>query len=171
MREGWGKEDINSKMWGYEMDARVSEYTSHEAGAEDHWVQCRDLIFTVVNDSESFQVIGGGAYFKDIGLGKVFTSSVARFRAQAFSQKTGAPVKKKCVGRRSSEEAQYLDDLVSFVAFSEVKLTDELSADIFREDAQMGQLGRRSGVKWSGVLSKIFVWMRAYRLTIPHTTH
>ena len=45
-------------MWGYEMDARVSEYTNHEVGAEDHCVRCRDLLFTVVNDTESFQVIG-----------------------------------------------------------------------------------------------------------------
>ena len=130
--KGWGKEDIDSKMtyigcmWGYEMDARISEYTSHEVGAEDHCVRCRDLIFTVVNDTESFQVIGGGAYFKDIRLGKETTSNVAGFRVQASSQKTGAPVKAKIVGRRSPEEAQFLEDLVTFVAFSEVKPTDEL---------------------------------------------
>ena len=130
--KGWGKEDIDSKMtyigcmWGYEMDARVSEYTSHEADAEDHCVRCRDLIFTVIDNSESYQVIGGGAYFRDIRLGKESSLSVAGFRVQASSQKTGAPVKAKFVGRRSPEEAQFLDDLVSFVAFSEVKPTDEL---------------------------------------------
>lgn len=131
-REGVGKEDIDSKMsyigcmWGYEMDARISEYSSHEVGAEDHCVWCRDLIFTVANDTESFQVIGGGAYFKDIRLGIDITSNVAGFRVQASPQKTGAPVKAKTVGRRSPEEAQFLDDLVTFVAFSEVKPTDEL---------------------------------------------
>ena len=65
-------------------------------------------------------------YFKDIRLGKDTTSNVAEFRVQASSQKTGAPVKAKIVGKTSPEEAQFLDDLVTFVAYSEVKPTDEL---------------------------------------------
>ena len=129
---GWGREDIDFRMtyvgcmWGYEMDARISEYTSHEVDAEDHCVRCRDLIFCVVNGSEDTQVIGGGAFFQEVRLGKCLTSSVAGFQVQTSSQKTGAPVKAKVMGRRSPEESQFLDDLVSFIAFSEVKPKDEL---------------------------------------------
>ena len=108
------------------MDARISEYTSHEVDAEDHCVRCRDSIFCVVNGSEDTQVIGGGAFFQEVRLGKCLTSSVAGFQVQTSSQKTGAPVKAKVVGRRSPEESQFLDDLVSFIAFSEVKPKDEL---------------------------------------------
>ena len=39
---GWERKDIDFRMgcmWGYEMDARVSEYTSHEVDAEDHCVR------------------------------------------------------------------------------------------------------------------------------------
>ena len=129
---GWDRKDLDSRMtyigcmWGYEMDARVSEYTSHEVDAEDHCVRCRDLIFTVVNGSESFQVIGGGVFFQEVRLGTSSTSSVAGFQVHACTQKTGTPVKAKMVGRRSTEEAQFLDDLVTFVAFSGVKPADEL---------------------------------------------
>ena len=51
---------------------------------------------------------------------------MAGFRVQTCTQKTRLPVKAKVVGRRSTEEAQFLDDLVLFVAFSGVKPTDEL---------------------------------------------
>ena len=51
---------------------------------------------------------------------------MAGFQVQTYSQKMGAPVKAKVTGRRSPEEAQFLDDLVSFTAFSEVESTDEL---------------------------------------------
>ena len=129
---GWERKDIDFRMtyvgctWGYEMDARVSEYTSHEVDAEDHCVRCRDLIFSVVSGSEDFQVVGGGAFFQEVRLGQYLTSSVAGFQVQASSQKTGAPVKAKVVGRRSLEEAQFLNDLVSFMAYSGAKPMDEL---------------------------------------------
>ena len=55
---------------------------------------------------------------QEVRLGQYLTSSVAGFQVQASSQKTGAPVKAKVVGRRSLEEAQFLDDLVSFMAYS-----------------------------------------------------
>ena len=129
---GWDRGDIDCRMtyigcmWGYEMDARVSEYTSDEVDAEDHCVRCRDLIFTVVNGSEDYQVFGGGALFTQVRLGNSCTSAVAGFKVHTSTQKTGAPVKAKVVGRRSAEEAQFLDDLVTFAAFSGVKPTDEL---------------------------------------------
>ena len=129
---GWGRGDIDKRMtyvgcmWGYEMDARVSEYTSHEVDAEDHCVRCRDLIFTVAGELENFRVVGGGTFFQEIRIGTSLTSSVTGFQVQTSSQKTGEPVKAKVIGRRSPEEAQFLDDLVAFIAFSGVKPTDEL---------------------------------------------
>ena len=49
--------------------------------------------------------VGGGAFFQEVQLGQYPTSSVAGFQVQTSSQKTGAPVKAKVVGRRSPEEA------------------------------------------------------------------
>ena len=80
----------------------------------------------MINGPETFQVIGGGAFFHEVRLGASSKFSVAGFQVQTCTQRTGLPVKAKVVGRRSIEEAQFLDDLVLFVAFSGVKPTDEL---------------------------------------------
>ena len=95
-------------------------------GAEDHCVRCSDLIFGVEGATESHQVGGGTSFFKDLREGRVSASKVLGFRVLNASQKTGAPVKAKTVGRRSAEESQFLDDLVTFMAFSKVLPGDEL---------------------------------------------
>ena len=129
---GWGREDIDSRMtyigcmWGYDMDARISEYTAHEVGAEDHCVRCSDLVFGVREAEESHRVGGGTSFFKDLREGRASASHVLGFQVLTASQKTGAPVKAKTVGRRSAEESQFLDDLVMFMAFSKVLPSDEL---------------------------------------------
>ena len=113
-------------MWGYDMDARISEYTAHEVGAEDPSVGCSDLVFGVQGVKESQQVGGGTSFFRDLREGRAAASHVLGFRVLTASQKTGAPVKAKTVGRRSVEESQFLDDLVTFIAFSKVLPSDEL---------------------------------------------
>ena len=129
---GWGREDIDCKMtyigcmWGYDMDARISEYTAHEAGAEDHCVRCRDLVLGVRGPTGSYQIEGGAPFFTDLREGRASASQILGFRVLTASQKTGAPVKAKTVGRRSSEESQFLEDLVTFMAYSKVMPSDEL---------------------------------------------
>ena len=102
---GWGREDIDSRMtyigcmWGYDMDARISECTAHEVGAEDHCIRCSDLKFGVEGATESHQVGGGASFYRDLREGRVSASNIRGFLVLTASQKTGAPVKAKTVGR------------------------------------------------------------------------
>ena len=86
---------------------------------EGHWIKwCR-----FINED---QVGGGSSFFRDLREGRASASHVLGFRVLTSSQKTGAHVKAKTVGRRSPEESQFLEDLVTFIAFSKVLLSDEL---------------------------------------------
>ena len=82
---GWGREDIDCKMtyigcmWGYDMDARISEYTAHEAGAEDHCVRCRDLVLGVRGPTDSYQIEGRAPFFTDLREGRASASQVLGF--------------------------------------------------------------------------------------------
>lgn len=104
-----------ASMWAYNMDARVSEYTAPERGGEDHCVRTGDLDFELV----------GGERKKG---GQVLPSSalIRGCWVKAVSQKTGTSMKTKLIGRRTPEEGQFLDDLVSWVTHAQVKETDRL---------------------------------------------
>ena len=129
---GWERKDIDCRMtyigcmWGYDMDARIFEYTAHEVGNEDRCVRCSDLVFGIRGAMDSYQVGGGSSFFRDLREGRASASHVLGFRVLTASQKTSAPVKAKTVGRRSPEESQFLEDLVTFIAFSKVLPSDEL---------------------------------------------
>ena len=47
---GWGRQNVDLRMtnlgcmWGYDLDARVSEYTAPEIGLEGHCVRAGDLV-------------------------------------------------------------------------------------------------------------------------------
>lgn len=51
----WGAVDIESRMvylgcmWGFDKDARVSEYTASALGHQDHCIRLTDLLFECMN--------------------------------------------------------------------------------------------------------------------------
>jgi hypothetical protein len=118
---GWDISGFDSRvvyvacMWAYDMDARVSEYTAPEVGGEDHCVRAGDLEFELACGDRR----RGGQELPPPAM-------VLRCWVKAASQKTGSSMKMKLIGRRTSEEGQFLDDLVSWVTHSQVTETDRL---------------------------------------------
>ena len=118
---GWDRGGIDQKMiylaamWAYNMDARVSEYTAPERGGEDHCVRVGDLDFEMVcgERKKGGQMLPG-------------SESVVACWVKASSQKTGSFMKMKLIGRRTPEEGQFLDDLISWVTHSGVTEADRL---------------------------------------------
>jgi hypothetical protein len=47
-------------MWGFEMGARVSEYTAPEPGGTDHCVRTDDATFTIESGGQVANVSGSG---------------------------------------------------------------------------------------------------------------
>lgn len=131
---GWDLCGFNSRvvyvasMWAYDMDARVSEYTAPEAGGEDHCVGAGDLEFELAGGER----IRGGQEMPP-------PTTVLRCWVKAASQKTGSALKMKLIGRRTPEEGQFLDDLICWVAHSQVTETDRLFSRYIRLKS-----GRRS---------------------------
>ena len=67
--KGWGKTEIDQRMvyigcvYGYDLGARVSEYTAPEKGNEDHCVRAGDLNFDVIQGERDVKVLGGAPFF------------------------------------------------------------------------------------------------------------
>jgi hypothetical protein len=117
-------------MWGFDMSARVSEYTQPEPGATDHCVRANDLTFIVKTASGTMSTAGGElATLLGVGTALTDLSGVERIlecRVMAASSKGKAVVKPKVIGRRSPEDKQFLEDLVLFILHSRVRGTEEL---------------------------------------------
>ena len=111
---GWDRGGIDQKiiylaaMWAYNMDARVREYTAPEREGKDHCVRVGDLDFEMAS-----------------GEGKKGAQMLPGSESAA-SQKTGSFMKMKLIGRRTPEEGQFLDDLISWVTHSGVTEADRL---------------------------------------------
>lgn len=45
-------------MWGFELGARVSEYTQPESGANDHCVRTDDIPFSIEMDGQTANIAG-----------------------------------------------------------------------------------------------------------------
>jgi hypothetical protein len=131
--KGWGQGDIDGRMvyvaimWGYNMAARVSEYTAPEKGGEDHCVRARDLSFHVLMDSGEIRTVKGGDDFFTEARGLQGTRGyIQACWVGGGTQKTSVPVKAKCIGRRTPEESQFLDDLVEWIIRSGISEASNL---------------------------------------------
>lgn len=100
-----------ASMYGFEFANRVGEYTHSEPNLVDHCARVDDSTFAV--DST-----GGVKNIPDIGLSSLMLvdSAVARLvilecRVKTLSSKAKTVVKPTLIGRRSPEEATFLDDL------------------------------------------------------------
>ena len=125
----WG--DIDQRMtyvglmWGFDQVARVSEYTSAEASAEDHCVSLWQLTFIIEDGVGRVQrVISGASLSKEMGM--IPARRVVACEVEASSHKGGALNKKKLIGRRSHEEGQWLDNLVEWLTRSKLKADDQV---------------------------------------------
>ena len=132
--KGWSGPDMVGRMtylaclWAFDQTARISEYTLPEPGATDHCIRVDDLTF--YRQTPGGVVCRSGSNLaKDLNSsveGSLSLQQVIECRAQGASSKGKAIVKAKLIGRRSLEEAQFLEDLVQFLMKSNAKGTDEL---------------------------------------------
>ena len=146
---GWNDHDTNSRMvylgcmWGFEMGARVSEYTRPEPGAVDHCVRVDDLTFTIVDEEGTRSVLGSDLP----ATGKLRTDQgklqVVECRMLAASSKGKVAVKPKLIGRRSIEEEAFLSDILDFLAHSGATGKEELMS-FRRSDGRHSALRARA---------------------------
>ena len=101
-----------ASMWAYDMDIRVSEYTEPEIGGQDHCVRAGDLQFELVCGDRR----RGGQELPP-------PATVLRCWVEAASQKTGSSLKIKLIGRRTSEEIRFLDNLTNWMTRPQVTET------------------------------------------------
>ena len=130
--KGWEGADMQCRMaylgcmWGFELGARVSEYTKSEPGDVDHCVRTDDLTFVVVTTGGTRSVLG--SYLSSLGMSDIpgGTLQIAECRVQGVSTKGKVTTKAKLVARRSPEESEFLDDIILFVVKSGAGGTEEL---------------------------------------------
>lgn len=123
----WGPSNTESRMlylacvYGFEMAARISEYTTAERGKTDHCVRLNDLTFTV-RTNRGIENIAGGRLAalgltappdQDRGLQRILEC-----RILTSTSKGKTVVKPKLIGRRTPEEVQFLEDLSAFICHS-----------------------------------------------------
>jgi hypothetical protein len=127
--KGWGWGEIDDKMtylslmWGFDQVARACEFTAPESSSENHCVQVWQVTFITEAEGGHQQRVIAGA-----GLAQAVTDNPSRkviaCEVEASSHKGGALSKKKLIGRRSSEESQWLDDLVAWFVNNKLAADD-----------------------------------------------
>ena len=105
-------------MWGFEMGARVSEYTRAELGGSDHCVRLDDLTF-IIEVPGATQTVAGSDLAGVIGVDTdAGLKQIVECRVLGTSSKGKVLVKPKLIGRRSVEEGQFLEDVAHYMAKS-----------------------------------------------------
>ena len=131
-RREWVGIDMQSRMrylgcmWGFEMGARVSEYTKPEPGGTDHCVRTDDLTFTVEAGELTTNVAGSRLAALDLHLSVEGMGQIIECRVRTVSSKGKLTVKDKLIARRSVEESTFLDDIAMFVVRSGAKGEEEM---------------------------------------------
>lgn len=91
-------------MFGFEMSARIGEYTQKERGRSDHCVRNDDLSFAVETPTQQKREVGSAlAVLPQVKAGEGF-SQIVECRVQGTSTKGKVTVKAKILACRSSDE-------------------------------------------------------------------
>ena len=129
---GWEETNVIAKMtylacvWGYDLGARVSEYTPKEGNSSDHCVRVHDLSFTYDEGNGPVHVLGGDPFFARARVEPHLILMVSECRVLPSSSKSKTVTKLKVIGFRSPEEKQFLHDIVSFLVNSRTTGREEL---------------------------------------------
>jgi hypothetical protein len=112
--------------FGFEMAGRIGEYTHNERNQVNHCVRVDDVTFAVEVKGALVNVPGSGLAGLKLEDSPEGRSSILDCRVRAVTSKGKVVVKAKMIGRRSPEEAAFLDDLASWLTRSGTTGTDEL---------------------------------------------
>lgn len=112
-------------MWAFDQVARVSEYTSAETGAENHCIRVWQLSFVLAGtEGKPGRVVAGARLAHEVS--EESKRDVIACEVEASSHKGGALSKKKVIGRRSAQESQWLDDLVTWLLMTKLEAEDQI---------------------------------------------
>ena len=130
--EGWSDEDKRAKaayvgtMYGFDAAGRVGEFTHCELGNQDHCARVDDFTFTIESAGVVTNVLGSGLtglHLVDSVAGRM---PIRECRVRTVTSKGKVVVKPKLIGRRSPEEAEFLDDLAAWIIHSGTTGKDEV---------------------------------------------
>lgn len=131
VNKSWGWNDIDDRMvyvglmWAFDQVARVSEYTSAETGAENHCIQLWQLSFVLAgSEGRSQRIVSGARLAHEVSEDS--KCNVLACEVEASTHKGGALSKKKVIGRRSEQESQWLDDLVTWLIRAGLEAEDQI---------------------------------------------
>jgi hypothetical protein len=121
-----GRATALGATFGYEMAGRIGEYTHSERNQVNHCVRVDDVTFAVEVKGTINNIPGSG--LADLKLVDSVEGRLAilECRVRAVTSKGKVVVKPKLIGRRSPEEATFLDDLASWLVHSGTTGKDEL---------------------------------------------
>ena len=128
----WTAKDLDNRMtymgamWGFDVGVRLGEMTAPGKNGTDHNIRANEIVFilsTPIHDEGGnvFRLRGG-----DKRLAKQKLDNVLMCDVQASSHKMGSLQKTKCIGRRSAEESQWLDDLIQWTVKADLAGSDPL---------------------------------------------
>lgn len=129
--EGWSDESKKLKsayvgtMYGFETAGRISEFTHCERDSQDHCARVDDFTFTVELSGTTKNVLGSGLTALRLTDSVQGRLSILECRVRTVSSKGKIVVKPKLIGRRSTEEAEFLDDLAAWLTYSGTNGKDE----------------------------------------------
>ena len=108
-------------MFGFELAARIGEYTKRENGGTDHCFRTYDLTFAVETASGTSDV--AGSCLVDLPCVKEGQGygQIAECRVMGVSTKGKITTKAKLIGRRSVSESEFLNDLIDFTVHAGAK--------------------------------------------------
>ena len=118
---GWDDVDFAARMvylgcmLGFELAARIGEYTKKENGGTDHCYRTDDFTFAVGTASGSYNVAGSGLADLDFVKKDQGYAQIAECRVFGVSTKGKITTKAKLIGRWSAAESKFLNDLVEFI--------------------------------------------------------
>jgi hypothetical protein len=130
--DDWSDESMRRKAtslgatYGYEMAGRIGEYTHNERNQVNHCARVDDFTFAVAVNGSVSNVPGSGLASLKLENSREGRSVILECRVRTTSSKGKVVVKPKLIGRRSPEEATFLDDLASWLIHSGTTGKDEV---------------------------------------------
>jgi hypothetical protein len=108
-------------MFGFELAARLGEYTEAETGSTDYCVRTDDATFSGEGPDGFFSVSGSALTSLTPAEAVEGFKNVADCNIRGVTTKGKVTVKSKFIGRRSPEESLFLDDLIRFVVHAKAR--------------------------------------------------
>jgi hypothetical protein len=146
--DGWSDEAKKVKsvyvgtMYGFETAGRIGEFAHCEPCSQDHCARVDDFTFVVDTSGATKNLLGSGLAALRLVDSTEGRQSIVECRVRTVSSKGKVVVKPMLIGRRSPEEAEFLDDLAAWIIHSGASGTDEVFSFRKRDGTVVRLTGR-----------------------------